>query len=142
MVKPLIPATIEAERSSETLFSPPGGDFDQNGCRAYQAFLRPSPLTVSGTVSQFSFDLKSTTFKMNLYGHQTNNKLSTTIFLPLLHYGSNPIVRVSNGDYNYEKTEQMLHWLHPEGEQEITIRADPNKVKDKSSGFWNSCIVS
>lgn len=64
-----------------------------NGARALLAFVRPYPAATKGIVRHISFDIHSTTFKLDVeltLGFVSDPNLPTEIYLPAVHYGAKP----------------------------------------------------
>lgn len=99
------------------------------GYRAAEAYLRPSPIYVGGTLASHVFDLRNCRFTMNLTAKAaTAPDAPTEIYLPEFHFPEgNTVVAVSGGKWelNYQEIQniklQRLRWWHAEGEQDIKI---------------------
>ncbi|KAK3111061.1 hypothetical protein LTR53_014052 [Teratosphaeriaceae sp. CCFEE 6253] len=127
--------------------SPGAGAADAPGLRAAEAFVRPHPELVHGTLASHGFDLKSCTFTLTLSATSpTPTDYPTEIFLPAWHFPqSDPAtsVEVSGGKWEIRVQEptgrgeeghgedarqQVLRWWHGEGEQRITVRGVRRKI--------------
>jgi hypothetical protein len=100
------------------------------GYRAAEAYIRPSPIFVSGTLETHVFDLQNCTFAMSLTAKAaTATDAPTEIYLPDFHFPeANTIVAVSGGKWeiDYQVIQSIkvprLRWWHAEGEQDIKIK--------------------
>lgn len=99
------------------------------GYRAAEAYIRPSPIYVSGNLESHLFDLQSCTFTMSLTAKTaTTTDAPTEIYLPDFHFpGASTAVAVSGGKWEMDYQEvqsikvQRLRWWHAEGEQDIKV---------------------
>ncbi|KAJ6178822.1 hypothetical protein N7519_009283 [Penicillium mononematosum] len=113
----------------------------QQGYRAAEAYLRPSPTYVSGKLDSHVFDLKNCVFTLSLTAKgATTATAPTEIYLPDFHFPeSNIVVTVSGGKWDIDVQDihgaklQRLRWWHAEGEQDIKIEG----LKRKPGEFGN-----
>lgn len=103
------------------------------GFRAAEAFVRPAPVAVNGTIVDYAFDLRESNFTLSLTAtNSTKEEAPTTIFLPEFHFPQQGTsIEVSGGKWKISTENgggkegstpiQMLRWWHAEGEQKITI---------------------
>ncbi|KAJ5111276.1 glycosyl hydrolase [Penicillium argentinense] len=109
------------------------------GYRAAEAYLRPSPIYVSGRLDHHVFDLQNCTFTMSLTAEAaTSTEAPTEIYLPEFHFPEDQTdVAVSGGKWELEIDEstkgQRLLWWHAEGEQDIKIEGVKRKVGEYSN---------
>ncbi|KAJ5692509.1 glycosyl hydrolase [Penicillium macrosclerotiorum] len=111
------------------------------GYRAAEAFVRPSPIYVSGTLDSHGFDLQNCTFSMSLTAKaSTPSESPTEIYIPEFHFpGNETIITVSGGKWDIDFQQigpismQRLRWWHAEGEQDIRIEG----VKRKTGEYAN-----
>lgn len=111
------------------------------GYRAAEAYLRPSPIYVNGTVKDHVFDLKNCTFTMSLVATQaTATDAPTEIYLPDFHFpDGQTVVAVSGGKWEIEFQDiqdiklQRLRWWHSEGEQDIRIEGQKRQPGEFSN---------
>lgn len=109
------------------------------GYRAAEAFLRPSPIYVNGSLDSYVFDLRNCKFTLNLTAKApTPSDTPTEMYLPEFHFPeSGTVISVSGGKWeiDYQEFEtikvQRLRWWHAEGEQNIKIEG----VKRKAGEF-------
>jgi hypothetical protein len=101
----------------------------QQGYRAAEAYLRPTPIYTNGRLNSYTFDLKKCTFTMRLIANQTAPHAPSEIYLPDFHFPmDNTSVTVSGGKWEICQLEfhtvkvQYLRWWHREGKAEIKIR--------------------
>ncbi|KAF0320810.1 glycosyl hydrolase [Colletotrichum asianum] len=99
------------------------------GLRAAEAFVRPSPVVVSGDVLQYGFDLRSCTFNLKLKAAAPpSDPAPTVVFLPEFHFPQdNCQVEVSSGKWAISMDDdegplvQKLKWWHGDGEQTLKV---------------------
>lgn len=114
------------------------------GYRAAEAYIRPSPIYVSGSLQSHVFDLRNCTFTMTLTAEAaTTSEAPTEIYLPEFHFPeSKVVVAVSGGRWkiDYQEIQSIkvprLQWWHAEGDQSIKIegvKRKPGQVDDSSS---------
>ncbi|OQE90798.1 hypothetical protein PENNAL_c0011G09144 [Penicillium nalgiovense] len=126
--------SISSDRSQPSLRQ-------QQGYRAAEAYLRPSPTYVSGKLDSHVFDLKNCVFTLSLTAKgATTATAPTEIYLPDVHFPeSNIVVTVSGGKWDIDVQDiqgaklQRLRWWHAEGEQDIKIEG----LKRKPGEFGN-----
>jgi hypothetical protein len=109
-------------------------DQPKKGYRAAEAYVRPVPISVHGTISTYGFDLRNCTFSLNLTATSATDKnFPTEIFLPAYHFPQIPgktTVEVSGGKWEIGAvpvgtegaSRQVLKWWHAEGEQKLVVR--------------------
>ncbi|KAJ5797719.1 glycosyl hydrolase [Penicillium pulvis] len=113
------------------------------GYRAAEAFLRPSPIYVSGTLENHVFDLQNCRFTMSLTAKKaTASDAPTEVYLPDFHFPeAATVVSVSGGKWEFDLYEiqsikiQRLRWWHAGGEQNIQIeglKRQPGEVANQS----------
>ncbi|KAJ6024998.1 glycosyl hydrolase [Penicillium herquei] len=99
------------------------------GYRAAEAYLRPSPIYVSGTLENHVFDLQNCRFTMSLTATKaTAIDAPTEVYLPDFHFPEGEVeVAVSGGKWELDlypiqgiKIQRLL-WWHGEGDQDIQI---------------------
>ena len=106
------------------------------GLRAAEAFLRPSPVSTVGSVVKYGFDLRNCTFILTLKADKrSTQELPTQIFLPDFHFPADKVsVEVTSGTWVIEIEEvngegmQVMKWYHHEGEQSMTIKGVKRKL--------------
>jgi hypothetical protein len=107
-------------------------NFEKGGFRAAEAFVRPAPIAVHGSVVAFGFDLRNCTFTLSLTApSSTKETAPTEIFLPAWHFpASATSVEVSGGKWAISTIDdkQTLRWWHAEGEQKITVKGLKQKL--------------
>jgi hypothetical protein len=122
------------------------------GLRAAEAFVRPAPVTVSGTSKHYTFDLQKCEFSLTVEADKpTAAGEPTVIFLPEYHFPKDScVVEVSSGKWELRSDEdeivllQRLRWWHAEGEQTIKITglARRHNVVDGAgdeAGYYDQC---
>lgn len=113
------------------------------GYRAAEAFLRPSPIYVSGTLESHVFDFQNCRFTMSLTAKKaTPSDAPTEIYLPDFHFPeAATVVSVSGGKWEFDLYEiqsikiQRLRWWHAGGEQNIQIeglKRQPGEIANQS----------
>lgn len=104
----------------------PHANSTQQGHRAGEAYVRPTPIKVHGSIKSYTFDLRTATFSMVIdAASSTPEDVPTEIFLPAWHCPEGVTdVEVTGGKFEV-KVEQglrSLRWWHAEGEQRIRIK--------------------
>lgn len=115
--------TSRPPTSSPTLSSTPG-------YRAAEAFVRPAPITVAGTITHYVFDLRKCEFSLTLQAPKmAEDGAPTVVFLPEYHFPKDSCtVEVSSGKWEISEDEeevallQRLRWWHGDGEQTLRVR--------------------
>ena len=112
-------------------------DKDVAGLRAAEAFIRPAPIAVHGSITSYVFLLATCTFKLALTcPSSTSEAAPTLIFLPEFHFPSGQThVEVSGGKWtisalddgegharNGDTRMQVMRWWHGEGEQAVSVK--------------------
>ncbi|KAF2211103.1 glycoside hydrolase family 5 protein [Cercospora zeae-maydis SCOH1-5] len=127
-----ISKTMSVERMDSTS-SPTKANQEQQGYRAAEAYVRPYPAAVHGTIDTYGFDLKNCLFTLDLTSPSpTPADYPTEIFLPEFHFpqGSpaRTTVETSGGKWEVRTVEdvegarqQVLRWWHGEGEQKLKV---------------------
>ncbi|KAK0881787.1 hypothetical protein LTR87_004376 [Friedmanniomyces endolithicus] len=134
---------------------------EARGYRAAEAYIRPHPELVHGTLLTHGFDLKTATFTLTLSAPSpTPPDHPTVIFLPAFHFppGSGQTsVEVSGGKWEVRSEEvgegsdggeqQVLRWWCGEGEQRISVKgvrrkvgptADGGEVGEEEEGYFDA----
>lgn len=114
----------------------------KQGYRAAEAYLRPSPIYVSGRLVSHVFDLKNCAFTMSLTAKAaTTPGAPTEIYLPEFHFPeSSTVVAVSGGKWEIVCQEiqsikiQCLRWWHADGDHDIKIEGDKRKLGESALG--------
>lgn len=136
----------------------PAQDPDVAGYRAAEAYVRPAPMFVQGSITSYGFDLRSCTFILNLTAlAPTAEGAPTELHLPEWHFpNGSTSVEVSGGKWAITMGEhvQMLKWWHAEGEQTITVRGKVRKsglpvgAAEQEDGYlgqywqnWQNCSI-
>ncbi|EMD00162.1 glycoside hydrolase family 5 protein [Baudoinia panamericana UAMH 10762] len=114
------------------------------GFRAAEAYVRPHPELVHGSILSHGFDLKSCTFSLTLNSTTpTPQDYPTVVFLPEFHFPQQrsgasaeqrTTVEVSGGKWEIrieeimeDAPQQILKWWHGEGEQKIVVKGVKRK---------------
>ncbi|KAK5113490.1 hypothetical protein LTR62_003359 [Meristemomyces frigidus] len=123
--------TLSVDQMSRTSTNPDPGN---SGYRAAEAFIRPHPEVVHGTIESHGFDLKTCTFTLSLTSPSpTPQDHPTVVFLPDFHFPQQPdhstTVEVSGGKWEIRHEEvqdgagqQVLWWWHGAGEQKVVVK--------------------
>lgn len=82
-----------------------------DGGRALEAALRPYPIKVAGEPVNMAFDMRKKAFEFS-YRHAAEINAPTEIFIPAYHYPDGYQVRVSDGTYEQDSTQQILRYWH------------------------------
>ncbi|KAI0475502.1 glycoside hydrolase family 5 protein [Xylariaceae sp. FL0804] len=99
------------------------------GYRAAEAYVRPAPSVVNGTITDYGFDLKTCQFKLDIQGSKPpSDDAVTTIILPEYHFPKEQsTIAVSSGKWEVSTDDeertwvQRLRWWHGEGKQTIRV---------------------
>ena len=102
------------------------------GCRGAEAYTRPTPVAVHGTIDRYGFDLKNCTFNLSLTApSSTPSDHPTEVFLPEYHFPQINLsthVEVTGGKWEIRIIEeaegaaqQVLRWWHGEGDQKLKV---------------------
>jgi hypothetical protein len=106
-------------------FSFPYNESLNAGSRAFEAFVRPSPIVIAGTPKSYGFDMRSCTFSLSLTAFQEEllENVPTEIFIPDYFFQDcEPVVDVSSGRWMVHRPSQVLRWWHgSSGDQTIKI---------------------
>ncbi|KEZ43504.1 Glycoside hydrolase family 5 [Scedosporium apiospermum] len=127
------PDNLRQVLSTPSISSEPGKapeTADTPGYRAAEAFIRPSPVYVSGIAKEYGFDLRSCTFSLKVEAEaSTSHDAPTVIFLPEFHYPAESCtVEVSSGKWEINSEDphcpylQRLLWWHAEGTQSLKVQ--------------------
>ncbi|KAL8404527.1 hypothetical protein RB594_009397 [Gaeumannomyces avenae] len=111
------------------------------GYRAAEAFVRPSPVAVAGSIASYVFDLRRCEFKLDVRasklppsssdgddGGNSGGSPPTVVFLPDYHFPKDACtIEVSSGKWEISTDDsegalvQRLRWWHAEGEQSLKV---------------------
>lgn len=99
------------------------------GFRAAEAYVRPSPIAIAGTILSYVFDLRNCTFTLKIVAHGAATEEQTTeISLPEFHFPKDKCeVEVTSGKWTIRVDDagdgliQRLKWWHLEGDQTIKV---------------------
>ncbi|KAJ2905012.1 glycoside hydrolase family 5 protein [Zalerion maritima] len=134
------------------------------GYRAAEAYVRPAPISVVGSISNYYFDLRKCSLTLDLQAKDTADDSPSIFFLPEFHFPSDQCdVEVSSGKWEISKDEdenvviQKLRWWHSAGEQTIKVsglvrrynsldgNGEEGYVEQCQDGYlnfnWNNCVV-
>lgn len=144
---------IDTNPSSST-FSFPYNESLNAGSRAFEAFVRPSPIVIAGTPISYGFDMRSCTFSlvMKPFREEPPEDAPTEIFIPEYFFQDDePLIFVSSGRWIVSRPNQVLHWWHSSiGEQSLKISSRYKRegvvgtVNDDVEGwyYWNgNCSI-
>jgi Glycoside hydrolase family 5 C-terminal domain len=94
----------------------------ENGSRAMEAFVRPSPIVTAGIPTSYSFDLAKCSFTMTFRPTAEEDQPSE-VFLPDYFFrgGAEPEISVTSGQWQMIRRAQLLRWWH-KGTREQTLR--------------------
>ena len=100
------------------------------GYRAAEAFVRPNPVAVAGTIVSHGFDLRHSTLHLAVSAPKpTAEDAPTVVYLPEFHFPRDLCeVTVSAGKWEISLDDegsrvplQQLRWWHPQGEQKLRV---------------------
>ncbi|EMF08798.1 glycoside hydrolase family 5 protein [Sphaerulina musiva SO2202] len=130
---PETPDSIKKALSVDNMEPGIKGAQGAQGYRAAEAYVRPVPVAVHGTIDAYGFDLKTCTFTLDLTSpSSTPPDYPTEVFLPEFHFpqGSpaRTSVETSGGKWEMRIVEdvdgarqQVFKWWHGEGEQKLKV---------------------
>ena len=106
-------------------FSFPYNESLNVGSRAFEAFVRPSPVVVTGTLKSYGFDMRSCTFTLSMkpFIEEPPEDAPTEIFIPEYFFQDcEPEISVSSGRWMMYRPGQVLRWWHSGlGEQSLKV---------------------
>jgi hypothetical protein len=85
-------------------------DIDSGG-RALHALVRPYPKATAGEPLQLSFDMKRRILKYR-FRHDPLIKSRTEIFVPRVQYPEGYKVQISDGEWESDSDNQLVHYSH------------------------------
>lgn len=120
------------------------------GYRAAEAYVRPAPITVSGSIVEYFFDLRKCQFYLELDATETSDETPSIFFLSDFHFPSNQCeVEVSSGKWEVKKNEedgvlvQKLRWWHGSGDQWVKVTGLVRRYDamgaDNEAGYIDQC---
>lgn len=123
------------------------------GYRAAEAFVRPAPVSVAGTVTHYGFDLKKCEFTLKIAAPApAADDRPTVVFLPDFHYPKDVcVVDVTSGKWEIGAGDdegaivQRLRWWHGAGEQSLVITGLARKhnliegAAGEEIGYYEQC---
>ncbi|KAK0625231.1 glycoside hydrolase family 5 protein [Bombardia bombarda] len=121
------------------------------GYRAAEAYVRPAPITISGFITYYVFDLQTCQFNMTIKAPKVAApETPTVVFLPEYHFPKDSCtVEASSGKWEISSDEeetvlvQRLRWWHGEGEQSLKITGVVRKHNDavgaEDAGYYEQC---
>jgi hypothetical protein len=122
------------------------------GYRAAEAFVRPAPISVNGTMLKYGFDLKNCEFHLEIEGAAVRSDDNPTIIsLPDYHFPKEQCtVAVSGGKWEISTDDeeaawvQKIRWWHSEGNQTMKIKGvvRPHNTlhgSDEEAGYMEQC---
>ncbi|KAI5283261.1 hypothetical protein KEM54_002278 [Ascosphaera aggregata] len=125
---------------------------DVIGCRAAEAFIRPSPIATHGCIDEYGFDMKNRVFTLKLTAESSTPEHAPTVcFLPEYHFPeTHTSVTVSGGKWEVEKkyldydgSVQYIKWWHGKGEQQMevhgAVRAKDGSILGKVENGNGAC---
>lgn len=122
------------------------------GYRAAEAFIRPTPTVVAGSVLSSGFDLRKCSYNLKVAAPKpASEDAPTVVFLPEYHFPKDQCeVTVSAGKWELSSDDsegpmlQRLKWWHPEGEQTLGIQGIVRKHNvpegsTEEAGYLEQC---
>jgi hypothetical protein len=115
-------------------------DFLTDGARAVRAFSRPFPQKVVGIPSDIKFDIGKASFKLVVYvgpeDRPHDNDLATEIFVPLVHFAREKLVRRSEGEFGAEDEKMLEEGRKIRG----SVEDQKHRLKSKSGSSVNLAL--
>ena len=96
----------------------------ENGSRAMEAYVRPSPIATAGIPISYTFDLANCSFLLKLQPIHEMEEKPTEIFIPDYFFrgGTEAEISVTSGRWEMLRQVQVLRWWHEgSGEQSLKI---------------------
>jgi len=97
-----------------------------SGGRALRALVRPYTKATAGEPLELSFDMKHRIFKYK-FRHDPLIKSRTEIFVPRVQYPEGYGVQVSDGEWESDADNQLMHYSHSSSRECHVIRIFPNQ---------------
>jgi len=91
-----------------------------SGGRALDAVIRPYPYKITGELVEYSFDIESGHFTL-VFMTKDNISNPTKIFIPQYHYKDGFEIKISDGEYEYQESEDILNYYPSEEKSEHRI---------------------
>lgn len=113
--------------------------------RADRAIARPFPLSVAGGLEKYTFEMKTSSFRLHIDAHHClDKKIGTEIALPAFHYPEEDFeVIISSGEWEFDVTGRVLTWWHEDGSQELEIKSlKTATIKDTWMGRLYNLVYS
>lgn len=151
------PANLQRALTNPSIGSAPSSEdwassHTVGGYRAAEAFIRPTPRFVCGTVISHGFDLRNCVFHLTVSATRpAADDAPTTIYMPEFHFPKDTCqVTVSAGKWELVSEEQQgtllpwLKWWHPQGEQTVTVEGVVRNVNvpaglEEEDGYIEQC---
>jgi hypothetical protein len=115
-------------------------DFLTDGARAVRAFSRPFPQKVVGVPSDIKFDIGKASFKLLVCvgpeDRPHDNDLATEIFVPLVHFAREKLVRRSEGEFGAEDEKMLEEGRKIRG----SVEDQKHRLKSKSGSSVNLAL--
>ena len=94
-----------------------------SGARAPAAFIRPYPIATAGQPLSLSFNIRRARFSYSFRGDPSVTA-PTVIFVPAFHYKDGIQVKVSDGEFDYQPSQQLLYYRpeKPKGHHWVRFR--------------------
>lgn len=95
----------------------------ENGSRAMESYVRPSPIVTAGVLTFYTFDLANCSFEMRFKPTKETDEMPSEIFVPdyIFRGGAETTISVSSGRWSMIRQVQVLRWWH-EGLEEQTLK--------------------
>ena len=110
-----------------------------HGSRAFEAFVRPSPIAIAGKPIQYGFDMRTCSFSLSFFPFEDEpaEDAASHIFLPeYLFQDGEPDIEVSSGRFDIYRPGQLLRWWHA-GSGEQTLRISSSYTRHGLVGTGN-----
>jgi len=100
-----------------------------SGGRALVAVVRPYAKAIAGTPTEMHFEIVAGIFTFK-FRHDSSIDAPTEIYVPRLQYPTGFEVKMSDGDYDYDATTQILTYRHTDGRDLHELQIFPNGERD------------
>ena len=114
-----------------------------HGSRAFEAFVRPSPIAVAGDQIRYGFNMRTCSFTLSFIPFQNEppDDAPSQIFLPEYFFqDAEPDIRISSGRFDVFRPGQLLRWWHA-GSGGQTLEVSCSYTRDGLVGTANDGIA-
>lgn len=138
-----LPDPFSPSESVELIVEVDGKVTEAHTSRADRAIARPFPLSVSGGLSKYFYEMKYGMFKLSIKAvHCLDRKHGTEIAIPAANFPEDKFeVVASSGEWEFDITGRILTWWHDEGEQTLEIKSLTFPIDSIEQESWVGWMV-